>query len=583
MWKTVAATGSGCEHIAASGREERQDMADKVRRARAHRLWKLGAATTALVTTGLVIGIAFAVSASAGPSGVNTTIGPPACTNGATLNGSAFEIDTNANLIVDSTNCIDWLSGGAGSGLRTGVFTKNDKGSGSGDDAFGQGTSENDANPTIVSGSIPPNKSDLKVFGLYQESGEITTAPPNPTGKFLALFWSRVQNPSGTTNMDFELNQKFCDPTATPTNCAINSKDPTVTPETPVRTAGDKLITYDLSKGGTVPTISIRTWTASGVWGPATVISGGNNPAALGSVNTSTITAANSDGVGPLDPFTFGEATITFGALFGTNQCGAFGSAYLKSRSSDSFTAEIKDFIAPEHVNITNCAGLTTSATPSVQIGNPISDDAILSGVSATAGGTITFHLFDAAGCAAADEVSTGLSPVTVSGPGTYNSGDFTPTAVGTYYWTASYSGDPNNAPASTACGDDGESSVVTKGDSHISTAQTLVPNDSATVTNSGALDGTLSFKLFAPNNSTCATGASDPAPVALTGTISFVLSGNSPQTRSTNNDADTDTLAGGVHADALGTWHWLVTYTGDSTLNDSSSNCVEAFTITEP
>jgi hypothetical protein len=58
-----------------------------------------------------------------------------------------------------------------------------------------------------VTGSIPPNKSELKVFGVHTEVG--TASAANPTGKFLQLLWSRVQNPSGTTNMDFELNQKF--------------------------------------------------------------------------------------------------------------------------------------------------------------------------------------------------------------------------------------------------------------------------------------------------------------------------------------------------------------------------------------
>ena len=106
---------------------------------------------------------------------------------------------------------------------------------------------------TIVSGSIPPNKSDLKVFGAYTEQGS--------SGKFLELFWSRVQNPSGTTNMDFELNQMFCQPAATPSNCANNG---VAVPETPVRTPGDLLITYDLSKGGTVPSIGLRTWGCAG-------------------------------------------------------------------------------------------------------------------------------------------------------------------------------------------------------------------------------------------------------------------------------------------------------------------------------
>jgi hypothetical protein len=119
-------------------------------------------------------------------------------------------------------------------------------------------------------------------------------------GKTLELFWSRINSSQGTTNMDFELNRKFCDPT----NCAGNGI-------TPLRTTNDKLISYDLSQGGTVPTISIRTWDGS-VWGPADVISGGSNPDAVGSVNTTTIPenqagGAQPAGIGEQDPFTFGE------------------------------------------------------------------------------------------------------------------------------------------------------------------------------------------------------------------------------------------------------------------------------------
>jgi uncharacterized repeat protein (TIGR01451 family) len=369
---------------------------------------------------------------------------------GSVLGGSNFEIDADANLKVDGpADCIDWLAGGAGSALRTGVLAKNDKPSGANDDSFGQGSQENDANPTIVAGSIPPNKSDLKTFGIYAE----TTA----TSKFLELFWSRVQDPSGTTNMDFELNQKFCDPAATPTNCANNGVG--VTPETPLRTSGDKLITYDLSNGGTVPTVSIRTWTGA-AWGAATDITASGQ--ALGSVNSSTITAVDSDGLGGQDPFTFGEAAISFAALFpNPGQCGTLGSVYLKSRSSDSFQAELKDFVAPERVSISNCTTLTTTAQSSVTLGNPIFDVAHLSGATLGAGGTITFHLYSDAACLNA--VATGLAPVPVNGNNDYNSGNFTPTAIGTYYWTATYSGDANNTGFTTACGDPGETSVVNK------------------------------------------------------------------------------------------------------------------------
>src|SRR4029079_15307948 len=147
------------------------------------------------------------------------------------------------------------------------------------------------------------NKSDLKTFGLYQETAG--------TAKFLELFWSRVQNPSGTTNMDFELNRKFCDPSAAVTNCANNSA---AVPETPIRTVGDKLITYDLANGGTVPTISIRTWGGS-AWGAAT-FSSGPGGTALGAVNTSAMAATATGGIGSQDAFTFGEAALSFANLF---------------------------------------------------------------------------------------------------------------------------------------------------------------------------------------------------------------------------------------------------------------------------
>ena len=38
--------------------------------------------------------------------------------------------------------------------------------------------------------------------------------------------------------------------------------------------------------------------------------------------------------------------------------CLTFGAAYLKSRSSDSFTAALKDFVPPVAVNVSNCGGV---------------------------------------------------------------------------------------------------------------------------------------------------------------------------------------------------------------------------------
>jgi len=42
---------------------------------------------------------------------------------------------------------------------------------------------------------------------------------------------------------------------------------------------------------------------------------------------------------------------------------------------------------------------------------------------------------------------------VTVAGNGAYPSPSFTPTQAGTYYWTATYTGDAANTGAATGCG----------------------------------------------------------------------------------------------------------------------------------
>jgi hypothetical protein len=263
---------------------------------------------------------------------------------GASLPGSTFEIDTNANLIVNTSGNIDWLTGGTGTGFRSGVTVKPDQPSGTGDDSFGQGTKEDTAVPTVVSGSIPPNKSDLTNFGVYLE----TTASG---ARFLNLFWHRVQDPTGTTNMDFELNQS-----------QVKSGNGI----TPVRTAGDLLVQYDLANGGTNPELFLSRWVTSGAgsqcqasnttpcWGTRVNLTTAGD--ATGSINTTSIPSNQAGTLGNISARTFGEAQIDFDALSGgAGTCTSFGSAYLKSRSSDSFTAALKDFIAPASVNLSNC------------------------------------------------------------------------------------------------------------------------------------------------------------------------------------------------------------------------------------
>jgi hypothetical protein len=267
----------------------------------------------------------------------------------ASLTNSKFEIDTDANMVVNTAGNLDWAN--------VAFDRKQDEPTGQNDNSFVQGTKEDTPVPVIEKGSIPNNKSDLRDFGVYLES--------NANGRFLNLFWSRVQDPSGTTNMDFELNKRQCIPNTSDVDCSANGL-------TPIRSAGDVLIQYDLSKGGNTPQLFVSRWVTSGpsqceasnsfpCWSTKTELTAANVNDAIGSINATTVPALNTTPpLGPFSPRTFGEASIDFDALAsgGTDPCSSFGSAYLKSRSSDSFTSALKDFIAPLNKSIGNCGNI---------------------------------------------------------------------------------------------------------------------------------------------------------------------------------------------------------------------------------
>jgi hypothetical protein len=514
---------------------------------------------------------------------------PANCTTLDTLDNSIFEIDAivpppadakknalptgGANLTRDDADCTDWIP--------VSEIRRADSPSGSGDESFGQGTAENDAVPTIVSGSIPPNKSDLKTFGVYKENGLA-----NKT--FVAVFWSRINSPQGTTNMDFEFNKKQCggtvaNPTPNVGGCSSNGV-------TPARSLGDKLLLYDLSSGGTNVNIHVRTWDGSSWSSEQTLTSA----SALGSINYDSISAANADGLGSLDPLTFGEAVIDFNVLLGGATCGSFGSVYLKSRSSDSFTSEIKDFVPPQGVNLSNCTTITTSATASASVGGTISDTATLANASSPTG-QVSFDLYKfAAGsdpandvCDAAHKVNVTLSTSTWTAgatTGTYTATVTYPTSgtlgaadIGRYRWIATFAGDPNNVGAGpTACLDTAETSTVSKLPSTIGTAQRFYPNDTATITGTGTFNGTVTFALF--HSADCGIAGSDTAVYTKSG---VALSGTaSGSTAGTDNSASSTPTYAINASNNSGSYSWKVTYSGDSTHNDVTS-CVETSSVT--
>jgi uncharacterized GH25 family protein len=201
-----------------------------------------------------------------------------------------------------------------------------------------------------------------------------------------------------------------------------------------------------------------------------------------------------------------------------------------------------------------------TSAT-SGTIGDAVHDVATLSGASADAGGTITFSLYGPASSPDCSGTVVFTSTVNVSGNGDYNSGNFTPTTAGSYYWIASYSGDSNNLPSSGACGDQGETSTLAKKPTAIVTTAASATigdaiSDSATLSGGTAdIGGSITFSLYGPSDTPdCSGVAIFTSIVAVTGNGMY------------NSDPFTPATAGN--------YYWVASYSGDVNNLPSSGSC---------
>ncbi len=190
-------------------------------------------------------------------------------------------------------------------------------------------------------------------------------------------------------------------------------------------------------------------------------------PAPTGTV-TYTLVGPNPD-AGCTAPTVGSPSTVPVGSSstpYTVTATGAYN--FVATYSGDSFYAPITTPVGcgvpAERFSVGQApTTIVTHAAGPVTLTQPIRDTATLGGSVAAppASGTITFQLFPPS-----DPDCLGQfifeSIVTVAGYGDYTSADYTPTAVGSYNWTASYSGDPNNAPATSACGAENETSVVT-------------------------------------------------------------------------------------------------------------------------
>jgi hypothetical protein len=195
---------------------------------------------------------------------------------------------------------------------------------------------------------------------------------------------------------------------------------------------------------------------------------------------------------------------------------------------------------------------IATSPGAGAPLGAPVTDTATLSAGSSPTG-AITFVL---SGPSAAPDCSAVVSEQTVpvSGNGSYTSPPFTPSQLGTYWWTARYSGDDKNLPAASRCGDESVTiSPFPTSPSPGGPVGTTV-TDTATLSGGNSPTGTIDFKLWGPSATVDCT--------VLVADQTVTVSGNGRYTSPP------------VMPPQPGTYWWTVTYSGDSHNPPAISRC---------
>lgn len=494
---------------------------------------------------------------------------------------------------------------------HTAVFLKDDVSAGSAIDRTVYSGGPGDKNSDVVAdwtwgSSSVPVKDDIGNAYAYAVR-DTNTASPTFGDLFIYVGAERLSN-SGDAHIDVEFFQK---------RVGLD-RDPLVTPcpdgkckFTGSNTDGDLLANMDFSNGGAFAGLTIRerdstktnnyntlaTLNAQGCNADSTVcaftngssIDGGSwdNYDSHGSV-VSTI---------PANGFTEWGVNVT--RLFNVNNL-CFSTVQVKTRSSQSFTATLKDFAihsfqscsAAAHTEIyktVTVGGVTTNTkvaddqnnTSSVATGTTIFDKAIVTGTvgAPTPTGSVTFLRYSTVDCTGSNtpqtvNVTESTAPTaTTAGVATAQTDNFT-TSTGFVSFKATYNGDSIYPSSTSGC----EPLTVSKVNSAVNTDIRLgninggtVLNtkvdagtsivDVATVTGTAGTDptGTVTFQRFSTAN---CTGTHIDVDVALSG--DSVNDGSSTAVSTAYTTQESEFVG------------YKVIYSGDSNYNPSTASVCE-------
>jgi hypothetical protein len=265
-----------------------------------------------------------------------------------------------------------------------------------------------------------------------------------------------------------------------------------------------------------------------------------------------------------------GTGTRGWGAGFGASNISG-GPYHIKWTAADGASVGNRDNQIMGSAILNNPTTITTVPSPSSGIiGVKLQDSATITPGTAT--GTVTFSLFRPI------DSTCSATPAYTEGPITANSGSaatttgFLSDTIGTWHWTAAYSGDlgtgGTDQPSTSACAD--EAVVIGKATPTLTTTASGPVTVGQTITDTahlsggyGTLTGTISFQVFAPGDTTCATPLT-PQPTSAT--VSQTAPGS------------TDYTSGTFTTTAVGIYRWTASFTDTDGNNMSvSTSCNDA------
>ena len=214
--------------------------------------------------------------------------------------------------------------------------------------------------------------------------------------------------------------------------------------------------------------------------------------------------------------------TVTNGAapssvLQPFNTAGSFG--WNAAYSGDSNNGAATSACEPLTVNPKGVAITTSLSSTTIVVGSSAYDSAILTGSTSNAGGTVTYNLFSNGMCSGTFSI---ISQVTVASSTVPNSRSVIFNSTTAFSWNAGYSGDANNAQATSVC----EPLTINKDSPTIATTSSAPSgtvgsafHDSVTLSGAYNAGGTVTYSIFS-NNACSGNGASVGNPVIVTGGI---------------------------------------------------------------